>query len=130
MSPRKNLNDITFIAFDQTDKVATSNLEFISKATAVSGTNDPAQAATSKAIKVCNKEYESASDAIDDAISALTSGTKGGETEKFLKDASTAVETCQENTKGQKGIAMQLDRMNQDLLDHLENALGRLITMR
>lgn len=124
MNPRKNLNDIAFIAFDQTDKAATSNLEFISKATAVSGANDAAQDAVNKAIKICNKEYENASDAIDNAISALTSGTKGEEIEKILKHASTAVETCQENNKGQKGIATQLDHMNQDLLDHLENALG------
>lgn len=125
-NPRKNLNDITFIAFDQTDKAATSNLEFISKATAVSAKlpDDPDQDVVDKAIKICNKEFEHASDAIDSAISALTSGTKGEEIEKFLKDASTAVETCQANTKEQKGIVMRLDHMNKDLLDHLENALG------
>ncbi|KAK1398852.1 hypothetical protein POM88_008715 [Heracleum sosnowskyi] len=125
-NPRKNLNDIAFIAFDQTDKAATTNLEFVSQATAISATapNDPAQSAVDKAIKICSIEYEHASDAIDGAISALTSGTKGEVIEKFLKDATTSVETCQVNTKGQNGIAMQLDHMNQDLLDHLENALG------
>ncbi|KAK1385122.1 PMEI domain-containing protein [Heracleum sosnowskyi] len=126
-NPKKDLNDLAFIAFQAASNTSASNAEFVSQTLDdVENSEEPDDAEVMQSFHDCQQQYEGMNDEVDSALSALATRAKqdDGQIETWLKDSIAAVETCQTSAKG-KGLKVdQLTGMNQKLLDFLNNAMA------
>ncbi|XP_074356171.1 pectinesterase inhibitor-like [Apium graveolens] len=125
-TPKKDINDLAFITFEAASTKTISNIEYITRTSENTESGDAADSSLRQIFQDCEQHYEGAVDDVDNSVNYLASRTKEDDIQidGLLKDAISSIDACQKNVQGKGPRGDQLTKMNQELLDLLNNAVA------
>lgn len=125
-TPKKDINDLAFITFEAASTKTVSNIEYITRTSEDTESGDAGDSSLKQIFQDCEQQYEGAVDDVDNSVNYLASRTKEDDLQidGLLKDAIAAIEGCQTHVRGKGPRGDQLTKMNQELLDLLNNAVA------